>query len=113
MYKQAQSYLTTWRGFFRYALLFAPLGRVMGCVPHADYRIRLGAFLTLDDVKFNVIALFQRFVSVQLDCGVMNEHIRPVFTSDESIALGVIEPLDLTFELGHRLLPSLVLPINR
>ena len=39
----------------------------------------------------------------------MNENIRPVFASDESIALGVVEPLDLPFVLGHRLLLSLVL----
>jgi hypothetical protein len=36
-------------------------------VPQPDYRIRLGALLTLDDVELNVIALFQRFVSVQLN----------------------------------------------
>jgi hypothetical protein len=35
--------------------------------PQPDYCIRLGAFLTLDDVELNVIALFQRFVSVQLN----------------------------------------------
>ena len=32
-----------------------------------DYRIRLRAFLALDDVELNIIALFQRFVSVQLN----------------------------------------------
>ena len=33
----------------------------------ADNSIRLGALLTLDDVEFNLIALFQRFVPVQLN----------------------------------------------
>jgi hypothetical protein len=37
----------------------------------------------------------------------MDEYIRPVFTSDESVALGVVEPLDLPFVLSHRLLLSL------
>jgi hypothetical protein len=78
-----------------------------GCVLEADYSIRLGTFLTLDDVKLDVIALFQRFVSVQLNRRVVNEYIRPVFASDESIALGIVEPLDLPFVLGHRLLLSL------
>jgi hypothetical protein len=37
----------------------------------------------------------------------VDEYIRPVFASDESVALGVVEPLDLTFVLSsHRLLPS-------
>ena len=78
----------------------------MGGVPQSDDRIRLGTFLTLDDIKLDVIALFQRFISVQLDCRVMNEYIRTVFTSDESVALGVIEPLYFAFVLSHRLLLS-------
>ena len=35
------------------------------------------------------------------------QYIRPVFTSYESVALGVVEPLDLPFVLSHRSLPSL------
>jgi len=72
------------------------------CISHADNSIRLRAFLPLNDVELNVIALFQRLVTIQLDCRVVNENIRPVITSDESVALGVIEPLDLAFELSHR-----------
>ena len=79
----------------------------MGGDLEADHCIRLGTFLTLDDVELDVIALFQRFVPVQLNCRVVDEYIRPVFTSDESVALGVVKPLDLTFELSHRLLLSL------
>ena len=76
-------------------------------VSKTDNCIRLRTFLTLNDVELNVIALFQRFVSVQLDRRVVDEYIRPVFTSDESVALGVVEPLDLPFVLSHRLLLSL------
>ena len=79
----------------------------MGGIPEPDHRIGLGTFLTFDDIKFNVIAFFQSFVAVQLNCGIVDEYIRPVFTSDESVALGVIEPLDLPFILSHRLPPSL------
>jgi hypothetical protein len=79
----------------------------VGGVLEADYGIRLGTFLTLDDVELDVIALFQRFVPVQLNRRIVDKYIRPVFASDESIALGVVEPLDLPFVLGHRLPLSL------
>jgi|WetSurMetagenome_2_1015567.scaffolds.fasta_scaffold34219_4 hypothetical protein len=74
-------------------------------IPQPDNSIRLGALLSLNDVELNVIALFQRFVSIQLDGRVVNEHIRPVFPPDESVPLRVVEPLDLSFVLSHRLLP--------
>jgi hypothetical protein len=75
----------------------------MGGVPQPEYSIGLWTLLTLNDVELDVIALFQSFVSVQLNCRIMNEYVRPVFTPDESVALGVVEPLDLTFVLSHRL----------
>ena len=79
----------------------------MGGVPEAENCIRLRTFLPLDDVEFHFIAFFERFVSVQLNRRVMDEYVWPVFASDESVALGVVEPLDLTFVLSsHRLLPS-------
>ena len=67
-----------------------------------DHSIRLGTLLPLDDVEFHFIALFQSLVAVQLDCRVVNENIRPVVASDESVALGVVEPLHFAFELSHR-----------
>ena len=73
-----------------------------GCVSLPDNSVRLRTFLPLDDVEFHVIALFQSLVTIQLDCRVVNENIWPVITSDESVALGVIEPLHLAFELSHR-----------
>ena len=33
-----------------------------GCIPKPDHCIRLGPFLTLNDVELHVIALFQRLV---------------------------------------------------
>jgi hypothetical protein len=38
-----------------------------GTIPIADYGIRLRAFLTLDYIELDVIAFFERFVSVQLN----------------------------------------------
>jgi len=79
----------------------------MGGVPEPDHGIGLGTLLTLNDVEFHVIALFQSFVSIQLNCRVVDEYVWPVFTPDESVALGVVKPLDLSFVLSHRLPPSL------
>jgi hypothetical protein len=73
-----------------------------GCVSLPDYGIRLRAFLPLNDVEFYVIALFQSLVAIQLDCRVVNENIRPVVASDESVALGVVKPLHFAFKLSHR-----------
>ena len=76
-------------------------------ISETNNRICLGAFLALDDIELNVIALFQRFISVQLNRGIMDEYIWPVFTPNEAVALGVVEPLDLSLVLSHRYLPSL------
>jgi len=78
-----------------------------GGVPEPKNCVGLRTFLTLNDVKLHVIAIFQSFVAVQLNCRVVDEHIGTVIAPDESVALGVVEPLDLTFVLSHRLLPSL------
>lgn len=40
----------------------------MGGVSKPKYTIGLRSLLTLDDIKFDVIALFQSFISVQLNC---------------------------------------------
>jgi hypothetical protein len=37
-------------------------------VPIADDGVRLRAFLSFNDVKFDLVAFFERFVSIQLDC---------------------------------------------
>jgi hypothetical protein len=72
-----------------------------------DDRICLGAFLALDDIELHIIALFQGLIAIQLDCGIVNENIWPIVAADESVALGVVKPLDLPFVLSHRLLLSL------
>jgi len=79
----------------------------MGGVLEQGHSIRLRAFLSVDYVELDLIAFFKRFVPVHLDCRVVDEYIRPVFTSDESVALGVVEPLNNSFVLCHKFLPSL------
>ena len=78
-----------------------------GGVPQPHHGVGLRTFLTLDDVELHIIALFQSFVSIQLNRRVVDKYIWPVFASDESVALGVVKPLDIPFVLSHRLLPSL------
>jgi hypothetical protein len=80
---------------------------VGSCLFETEDRIRLRAFLALDDVELHVVALFQSLIAIQLNCGIVNEDIRPVVAANESVPLGVVKPLDLTFELSHRLLLSL------
>src|SRR3569623_3720784 len=70
---------------------------------------RLRTLLPLNDVELHVIALFQSLVTIQLNCRVVDENIRPVITSDESVALGVVEPLDFAFVLRHRVCLSCLL----
>ena len=70
--------------------------------PQANDSVGLWTLLTLNDVEFDVIALFQGFVPIQLNRRVVDEYVGPVFTSDESVAFGVIEPLDFSFVLSHR-----------
>jgi len=74
----------------------------MGAITEANYGIRLRTFLALHNVELYLVALFERFVSVQLNRRIMDEDIRPIFASDKTIALGVVKPLDLTFVLSHR-----------
>jgi hypothetical protein len=73
-----------------------------GRISLPDDCIRLRAFLALDDVELHIIAFFQSLVAIQLDCRVVNENIWPVVASDESVALGVVEPFHFAFELSHR-----------
>jgi hypothetical protein len=50
------------------ALPYASLSGVVGTIlPETDYGIRLRAFLAFDDIELNLIAFFERFVSVQLN----------------------------------------------
>ena len=72
-----------------------------------DYCVGLRPLLPGNDVKFDFVALFQGFVSVHLNGRVVDEHIRTVFTADESETFGVVEPLDCAFILSHRISPFL------
>lgn len=54
----------------------------------------------LSDFKFHAVALLEGAeASLPLDGRVMDEHLRPVITSDETEAFRLIEPFDRSF--GH------------
>jgi hypothetical protein len=78
----------------------------MGAISEADYGIRLRALLALHNIELDFVAFFKCLVSVQLNRRIVNEYIRSVIASDESVALGVVEPLNLSFVLSHRFPPS-------
>jgi hypothetical protein len=67
------------------------------------YSIGLRTLLAGDDIKFNLVPLFQRFVSIYLNGRVMYENIRSVFSTDEAEAFGVVKPLYCAFVLSHRI----------
>jgi len=69
----------------------APLG---GDVLHTNHLIRLRALAALDDVKFDLIALFQALIAVDLNGAVMNEHICPTFAPKEPVPFCIVKPLN-------------------
>src|SRR5688572_23582903 len=56
---------------------------------------RLRALRAVDDLELNRLALFEGPEAVARDSGVVDEYVASALTLDESIALGVVEPLDL------------------
>ena len=61
-----------------------------------DYVCSLRSLCTLNYLEFDGFPFVQRSESVACDCGVMNKHIWSVVAPDETVPLGVVEPLNLT-----------------
>ena len=53
------------------------------------------------DLKFDRLTLFKGPEAVATDRGVVHEHVATTLTLNESIPLGVVEPLDLACD-AHR-----------
>jgi hypothetical protein len=66
-----------------------------------DHAFRLGAFLSLDYFKFDVITFLEALIALRLDGTVMDEHIGPVIPANKAEALCVIEPFHFTFNSRH------------
>src|SRR5438067_10211350 len=55
----------------------------------------------VDDLEFDRLTLFQGPEAVATDSGIVHEHVAATFALNETIALGVVEPLDLACDT-HR-----------
>jgi hypothetical protein len=55
--------------------------------------VGLRTLCPLDDVEFDLIALFKALVAFALDGAVVNEDVSPVVAPEKAVALCVIEPL--------------------
>jgi hypothetical protein len=53
----------------------------------------LRSFLAFDDFKFHFVAFLQAAIAVACDGGIMNEDVGAVLAADESVTLGIVEPL--------------------
>jgi hypothetical protein len=62
---------------------------------------RLWTLLALDNVELHIVTFFQAFVPIQLDGAVVNKYIRPIFSADETVSLGIVEPLHFSDILSH------------
>src|SRR5215204_6174460 len=62
---------------------------------------------TVDDFKLNRLSLFEGTETGALNRRVVYEHVAAAFALDETVALGVVEPLDLACNT-HRSLPVLL-----
>jgi len=56
--------------------------------------IGLRSLGSLDDIELNLIPLFETLVTFALDGAVMNEDIGPALTTEEAVALCVVEPFN-------------------
>src|ERR1043166_9156527 len=65
---------------------------------------RLRTLWTVNDLEFDRLALFQGQEAVATDRGVMDKDVAAALPFNETVALGVVEPLDLTCN-AHRSLP--------
>src|SRR5207244_2118802 len=75
--------------------IFCSFSATAGPLLGRDDVDRLGALLTLARLELDFRSLGQRLEAVASDVGVMHEEILPaVLRRDESVSLGIVEPLD-------------------
>src|SRR5207237_3052589 len=72
----------------------------------------LRAFRTVNDLELDRHALFERPEAVALDRRVVDEDIAASVALDESVTLGVVEPLDFACD-AHRSVPACFDAMNR
>jgi hypothetical protein len=73
----------------------------LGYFSNSRYGIGLRTFLSLNDVKFDLVPFFQALVTIELDRAVMDKHVGSIIPADKAVTLRVIEPLHFAFVLSH------------
>src|SRR6266536_6511544 len=61
---------------------------------HSPDGLRLRAAVTLRDLEFDPLPLFEAAVAIHLDGGEVHEHVPATVDRDEAVALVRVEPLD-------------------
>lgn len=62
----------------------------------------LRTLLTLSDLELDLITFLKTLVAFRGDRAVVHEHVRAaIIASDKAVALGVVKPLDRTFQTFH------------
>src|SRR5262245_24945657 len=84
----------------------APVGS-RGLLGGAGHVTGLRTFGTVNDFELNRLSLFEGTEACALNRRVVHEHVAAAFALDETVALGVVEPLDLACNT-HRSLPVLL-----
>jgi len=70
-----------------------------------DHVPGLWTLLTFDNFELNGVPLLEAFITIRLDCTVMNEHIGTIFPADESESFCIVEPLNGSSQTRHVLFP--------
>src|SRR5215510_9812849 len=65
----------------------------------------LRSLRTVDDLEFDLLAFLERPEAGSLNRGEVHEHVVAAFALNESVALGVVKPLDLTSNTHTTCLP--------
>ena len=68
---------------------------------HLGHFFSLRSFWALCHLKLNFLALFEGLEAVALDSAIVNEDVRRTWLLDETIALRIVKPLDLTGYSRH------------
>jgi hypothetical protein len=72
----------------------------------------LGTFWSLGDLKFHLIPLLQALISFRCYCAVVHEDVSSIFAADKPVPLGIVEPLNRTFQTFHlRPLKARIFPV--
>ena len=66
-----------------------------------SYVRRLRSFLALGDFELHRVAFLQALISLRTNRAVVNENVWPIRAPNEPVPLGVIEPLNGSFQSFH------------